>query len=77
MGEKDEGREVPTLARVSTVDFDGQRLSMVLEIYFREAGEKREDRREGGCYRGRKSKRERVRGEGRRQRGERSERSER
>jgi hypothetical protein len=32
MGERDEGREVPTLAKVSRADLDVQRLSMVLEL---------------------------------------------
>jgi hypothetical protein len=36
-GERDEGREVPTPARVSATDLDEQRLSMVLELYYREA----------------------------------------
>jgi hypothetical protein len=40
MGEKDEGREVPTHVRVSTADVDEQRLSMVLECYCRKAGRK-------------------------------------
>jgi hypothetical protein len=40
MGERDEGREVPTLERVSAVDLDEQRLSMVLELYYRKAGGK-------------------------------------
>ena len=40
MGERDEGREVPTLVRVSAADLDEQRLSMVLELYYRKAGEK-------------------------------------
>ena len=47
MGERDEGREIPTPLRVSTaVDLDEQRLSMVLELYYREAGGKREGRKE-------------------------------
>jgi hypothetical protein len=46
MGEWDKGREVPTLVRVSTVDLDEQRLSMVLELYYRKAGRKRKVRRE-------------------------------
>jgi hypothetical protein len=31
----------PTLMRVSAVDLDEQRFSMVLEIYYRKAGGKR------------------------------------
>ena len=46
MREKEEGREVPTLVRVSAADLDEQRLSMVLELYYREAGGKREGRKE-------------------------------
>jgi hypothetical protein len=40
MGEREEGREVPTPARVSAADLDEQRLSMVLELYYRKAGGK-------------------------------------
>jgi hypothetical protein len=41
----------PTLVRVSAADLDEQRLSMVLELYYRKAGErekveKREERLE-------------------------------
>jgi hypothetical protein len=58
MEERGEGREVPTLVRVSAADLDEQRLSMVLELYCRKAGGKREGRkREGG--RERKGQRER------------------
>jgi hypothetical protein len=56
MGEREEGREVPTVARVSAADLDKQRLSMVLELYCRKAGRKREGRE-------RERKRERERGE--------------
>jgi hypothetical protein len=42
MGEREEGGEVPTPVRVSAVDLDEQRLSMVLELYCRKAGGKRE-----------------------------------
>ena len=48
IGERDEGREVLTPVRVSAADLDEQRLSMVLELYCRKAGGKREGRREGG-----------------------------
>jgi hypothetical protein len=48
MGEMDEGREVPTMARVSTADLDEQRLSMVLELSCRKAGRKKEGRKERG-----------------------------
>jgi hypothetical protein len=62
----------PTPARVSAANLDEQRLSMVLELYYRKAG-KRKERRERG---GRESKR--GKGEMRRQRekrgGEREER---
>jgi hypothetical protein len=70
MGEREKGREVPTLARVSTTDLDKQRWSMVLELYCRKARRKREGRRE------RESKRERgeeTREERRRQREKREE----
>ena len=40
------GREVPTQVRVCAVGFDEQRQSMVLELYYRKAGEKREVERE-------------------------------
>jgi hypothetical protein len=46
MEEREEGREVPTPARVKAADLDEQRLSMVLELYYREAGGKREGRKE-------------------------------
>ena len=36
----------PTLARVSAADLDEQRLSMVLELYYRKAERKREGRKE-------------------------------
>jgi hypothetical protein len=42
MGEREE-RFPP--ARVSTADLDEQRLSMVLELYCRKAGRKREGRK--------------------------------
>jgi hypothetical protein len=42
MGERDEGREVPTPARVSTALMSS---SMVLELYYRKAGRKREGRK--------------------------------
>jgi hypothetical protein len=45
MGEREEGREVPTLSRVRAADLDKQRLSMVLELYYRKAGRKREGRK--------------------------------
>jgi hypothetical protein len=49
MGERDECRVSQHLMRVSTLDLDEQRLSMVLELYYREEGRKREGRkREGG-----------------------------
>jgi hypothetical protein len=53
MGEEEEGRDVPTPARVSIEDLDEQRLSMVLELYCRKAGrEKERERREREkCYR--------------------------
>jgi hypothetical protein len=38
----------PTPARVSAADLDEQRLSMVLEFYYRKAGGKREGRKERG-----------------------------
>ena len=40
--------------RVSTADLDEQRLSMVLELYCRKAGRKREGRRERQRERARK-----------------------
>jgi hypothetical protein len=40
MGERAEGREVPTQKRVSSVGLDEQRQSMVLELYCRKAGRK-------------------------------------
>ena len=52
--------------RVSAADLDEQRLSMVLELYYRNAGGKREGRKERGGEKARESKRER--GEERRQR---------
>jgi hypothetical protein len=61
MREREEGREVPTLVRVSAADLDEQRLSMVLELYYREAGEKREGKRERGKAREKKSKSKRER----------------
>ena len=45
MGEREEGREVPTPVRMSTADLDEQRLSMVLELFCRKAGRKREGRK--------------------------------
>ena len=69
----------PTPVRMSIADLDEQRLSMVLELYYRKAGRKREGRREreapprrleGGRLH-RKSKRER--GEERRGQRERKE----
>jgi hypothetical protein len=45
MGERGEGREVPTSARVSTVVLDEQRLSMVLELCCSKAGRKEEGRK--------------------------------
>ena len=41
-------RERRERVRVSAADLDEQRLSMVLELYCRKAGGKREGRREGG-----------------------------
>jgi hypothetical protein len=81
MGERTEGREVSTQVRVSTAE---QRLSMVLELYYRKAGGKREGKREKEAGQGqeetkgreRERKRE-ERGEEKMKRGERSERSER
>jgi hypothetical protein len=62
---------------VSAVDLDEQRLSMILELYYRNAGRKREwrEREREGEREGRlERKRERERREERRrQRGERSE----
>jgi hypothetical protein len=54
MGERDEGRGSQYLRE----DLDEQRLSMVLELYYRKSGRKREG--EGGQRLERKSKRERV-----------------
>jgi hypothetical protein len=63
----------PTPARVSTADLDEQRLSMVLELYYRKAGRRREGRRETGQTRQkegvrgreeRRRQRERREGEG-------------
>ena len=45
-GSEIRGREVPTQVRVSTVGLCEQRQSMVLELYCRKAGEKREGKRE-------------------------------
>ena len=45
MGEREEGREVPTHARVSAALMDEQRQFMVLELYYRKAGGKRERER--------------------------------
>ena len=45
MGERDEGREVPNTDE-SEHSLDEQRLSMVLELYYRKAGGKREGKRE-------------------------------
>jgi hypothetical protein len=61
MGERDEGRgkRIPTPARVSAADLDEQRLSMVLELYYRKAGE----REKGERGRGRGEKRRRRKGE--------------
>jgi hypothetical protein len=42
MRERAQGREVPTQARVSSLD--EQRLSMVLELYCRKAGRGKERR---------------------------------
>ena len=67
----------PTLARVSVSDLDVQRLSMVLEIYYRKAGRKREgiggEAREKERVRGKEERRE----ERRRQRERREERRQR
>jgi hypothetical protein len=38
----------PTLARVSAADLDEQRFSIVLELYYRKAGRKREGGERGG-----------------------------
>jgi hypothetical protein len=46
MGKRDKGREVPTPARVSAADIDEQRLSMVLELYYRRQGEREKVERE-------------------------------
>jgi hypothetical protein len=54
-GKEGLGREVPTQARVCAAGLDEQRLSMVLELYYRKAGGKRE---------GRERERERERGHG-------------
>jgi hypothetical protein len=70
--------EVPNTDE-STVHLDEQRLSMVLELYYRNAGRKREGREGGKGRLERKRVRDR-RGEektNRKERGERSERSER
>ena len=40
------GKEVPTQARVCTVGLDEQRLSMVLELYYRKTGGEREGRKD-------------------------------
>ena len=74
MGEREEGREVPTHARVSAALMDEQRQFMVLELYYRKAGGKREGRKRVGGRLERKSKRER--GEDK-ERGERKESKER
>ena len=68
MGERDEGREVPNMVRVSTADLDEQRLSMVLELYYRNAGRKREERErlERKRVRGREREREERKGESKR-----------
>ena len=60
MGERDEGREVPKLTRVCRADLNEQRLSMVLELYYRKAGGKRECRKE--IEREKASEKEGVRG---------------
>jgi hypothetical protein len=66
-GSEIRGREVPTQVRVSTVGLCEQRQSMVLELYCRKAGEKREGRERG---RERKSGREGGREREERERGE-------
>ena len=53
MGERAYGREVPTQARVCAAGRDEQRLSTILELYYRKAGRKErrresESEREGG-----------------------------
>ena len=48
--------------RVSTADLDEQRLAMVLELYCRKAGRKREGRRERERDREKGLERKRVRG---------------
>jgi hypothetical protein len=50
---------------VSAVDLDEQRLSMVLELFYRKAGRKREGRRERGLERKRKREKGGERREGR------------
>ena len=45
-GKEGLGSEVPTQARVCAAGLDKQRLSMVLEYYYRKAGVKREGKRE-------------------------------
>ena len=58
MGERDEGREVPITGK-STADLDEQSLSMVLELYYRKAGGKREGRKERDRQRDRDERLER------------------
>ena len=50
--------------RVSTADLDEPRLAMVLELYCRKAGRKREGRRERERDREKGLERKRVRGRG-------------
>jgi hypothetical protein len=61
----------PTPATMSIAYLDDQRLSMVLEFYYRNAGRKRESRER---EKGRERREEKTK---RKERGERSERSER
>jgi hypothetical protein len=61
------GKEVPTQARVCTVGLDEQRLSMVLELYYRKAeggGEKVKEREKPAMS----NKREREKGDRRKAR---------
>jgi hypothetical protein len=67
-GSEIRGREVPTQVRVSAVGLYEHRQSMVLELYCRKAGEKREGRERGReRKRGREGEREGKR-EGQRER---------
>jgi hypothetical protein len=71
------GREVPTQARFFSAGLDEQRLSIVLELYYRKAGGKREGKREGERRERKKrleNKREREEERGRERRGESKER---